>query len=90
MKYLILLLALAISGCGILPQPTEHNLSKRYSNDMNNSKHVAKPGSVTITNTTANANQPHKPTKPPFSGSCKKSHKGKCKNDNFKNGHYKK
>jgi hypothetical protein len=77
MKLLIALLALTTTACGILPPPNEHNLSRRYYSDMNNSKY---------TNTVEPAQNP-----PVIDSgdSCKRSHKGKCKNDNFKNGHYK-
>jgi hypothetical protein len=89
MKLLIALLALTTTACGILPPPNEHNLSRRYYSDMNNSKHA---NTNQILDTTFGVTTVEPAQNPPVidSGdSCKRSHKGKCKNDNFKNGHYK-
>jgi hypothetical protein len=98
MKYLILLLTLTISACGIIPLPTESNLSKNTYADRGSSHNdtFASSNSVNVTNDTTTGTTPpvivDTTPKPPvidFPGSCNKSHKGKCKNDNFKNGHYK-
>jgi hypothetical protein len=101
MKYFILLLAFAVTGCGILPPPTESNLSKNTYSDRGSSHNDANVSSVSVndtndTGTTTTTTTPpvivDTTPKPPvidLPSSCNKSHKGKCKNDNFKNGHYK-
>jgi hypothetical protein len=99
MKYFILLLAFAVTGCGILPPPTESNLSKNTYADRGSSRNVANVsnGGVNATNTTTGTTTTTPvivgtTPKPPIidlPGSCKRKHKNKCKNDNFKNGHYK-
>jgi hypothetical protein len=100
MKYLILLLTLTISACGILPLPNENNLSKNTYKDRGSSRNdtFASSNSVNVTNDTTTGTTTTPPVvidttpKPPvidLPTSCKRKHKGKCKNDNFKNGHYK-
>jgi hypothetical protein len=103
MKYLILLLTLTISACGILPLPNENNLSKNTYKDRGSSRNdaFASSNSVDVTNDTTTGTTTTTTTppvivdttpKPPvidLPSSCNKSHKGKCKNDNFKGGHYK-
>mgnify|MGYP003661700113 CR=1 FL=1 len=48
MKYLILLLALTISACGILPPPTESNLNKNTYANRGSSSNDANVSSVSV------------------------------------------